>query len=72
MKEAADNGATPVEGAAVLHRRLDCALRLIQRNVSAFSPIELEEMVKERLIEPKSIPADLRTEFVRRRLGLRK
>ena len=62
----------PVEGAAVLHRRLDCALMLIQRNVSSFSPIELEEMVKERLIEPKSVPADLRTEFVRRKLGLRK
>lgn len=60
------------EGAENLRRKLDCAIRQIRRNISAFSPDELEEMVRERLIDARAVPAELRTDFVRHKLGLRK
>lgn len=53
-------------------RKLDCAVRQIRRNISAFSPEELEEMVRAKLIDARTVPPDLRTPFVRHRLGLRK
>lgn len=53
-------------------QKLDCAIRQIRRNVSSFSPDDLEEMVREKLIDAKSVPPDLRTQYVRHRLGLRK
>ena len=53
-------------------RKLDFAVRQICRNISAFSPYELEEMVRERLIDPKVVPPELRTRYVRYRLGLTK
>ncbi len=52
--------------------QLESALRHIYQNVAAFSPTELEEMVREKLIDAKRIPPELRTNFVRYRLGLRK
>ena len=55
-----------------VQRKLDFAVRQICRNDSAFSPEELEEMVKERLIDPKTVPPELRTQNVRYRLGLTK
>ena len=55
-----------------VQRKLDFSLRQICRNISAFSPQELEEMVREKLIEPKTVPPELRTKNVRRRLGLTK
>ena len=55
-----------------LCRRLDCAVRQIRQNISAFSPEDLEEMVREKLIDPKAVPPDLRTPNVRYRLGLTK
>ena len=60
------------DGLQRVQRKLDFALRQICRNISAFSPEELEEMVKERLIEPKTVPPELRTKNVRHRLGLTK
>ena len=53
-------------------RKLDFAVRQICRNISAFSPYELEEMVRERLIDPKVVPPELRTRYVRYMLGLTK
>lgn len=61
-----------LESPEYFHRKLDCAIRQIRRNVSSFSPDDLEKMVREKLIDAKSVPPDLRTHYVRRRLGLRK
>ena len=55
-----------------LHRRLGCAVRHIYANVGAFTPNELEEMVRERLIDAAAVPTELRTDFVRYKLGLTK
>ena len=60
------------DGAERIRRKLDFAIRQICRNISAFSPEELEEMVKEKLIDPRAVPPDLRTPNVRYRLGLTK
>jgi hypothetical protein len=60
------------DGVEQTQRKLDLAVRQICRNISAFSPQDLEEMVKEKLIDPKIVPPDLRTENVRYRLGLTK
>jgi hypothetical protein len=60
------------DGDERIQRKLDFAVRQICRNISAFSPEELEEMVKERLIEPRTVPPELRTENVKCRLGLTK
>ena len=60
------------EGTERAQRKLDFAVRQICRNISAFSPEELEEMVRERLIDPQTVPPDLRTRNVRYRLGLTK
>ncbi len=49
--------------------QLESAIRHIYQNVAAFTPMELEEMVKEKLIDARRIPPDLRTNFVRYRLG---
>jgi hypothetical protein len=53
-------------------KKLESAVRHIYENVAAYSPRELEQMVREKLIDAKRIPPELRTEFVRRKLGLRK
>ncbi len=55
-----------------LRRKLGCAVRHIHANIGAFTPNELEEIVRERLIDAKAIPAELRTDYVRYRLGLTK
>jgi hypothetical protein len=55
-----------------IQKKLDLAVRQICRNISAFSPEDLEEMVRERLIDPKTVPPDLRTLNVRYRLDLTK
>jgi len=60
------------DGAERIQRKLDLAVRQICRNISAFSPRDLEEMVLEKLIDPKTVPPDLRTKNVRYRLGLTK
>jgi hypothetical protein len=60
------------DGVELIQRKLDCAVRQICRNISAFSPEELEEMVRERLLDPGTVPPDLRTRNVRYRLGLTK
>ena len=60
------------DGAERIRRKLDFAIRRICRNISAFSPEELEEMVREKLIDPKTVPPNLRTPNARRRLGLTK
>jgi hypothetical protein len=60
------------DGAENLRRKLDCAIRHIRANVGAFTPKELEEMVRERLIDAGAVPTELRTDFVRHRLGLTK
>ena len=59
-------------GAERIQRKLDLAVRQICRNISAFSPEDIEEMVRGRLIDAKTVPPDLRTKSVRRRLGLTK
>jgi hypothetical protein len=61
-----------LDGSDALRRKLDFAVRQICRNISAFSPEELEEMVREKLIDPKAVPPELRTQGVRYRLGLTK
>lgn len=61
-----------LDGDERIRRKLDFAVRQICRNISAFSPEELEEMVREKLIDPKAVPPELRTEGVRYRLGLTK
>ena len=60
------------DGIEYLRQRLDFAVRQICRNVSAFSPEELEEMVRAKLIEAKTVPPELRTRNVKYRLGLTK
>ena len=55
-----------------LRRKLGCAIRHIYANVGAFTPDELEEMVRERLIDAAAVPTELRTDFVRYKLGLTK
>lgn len=60
------------DGAEPIQRKLDFAIRQICRNISAFSPEELEEMVREKLIDPQTVPPDLRTKNVKYRLGLTK
>ncbi len=55
-----------------VRRKLNCAVCQIRRNVSAFSPAELEEMVRVKLIDATTVPPDLRTSFVRHKLGLKK
>ena len=60
------------DGVERIQRKLDLAVRQICRNISAFSPDELEVMVREKLIDPKSVPPELRTKNVRYRLGLTK
>ena len=60
------------DGAERVQKKLDFAVRQIYRNISAFSPEELEEMVREKLIDPKVVPPELRTSSVRYRLGLTK
>ena len=55
-----------------LRRKLGCAIRHIHANVGAFTPDELEEMVRERLIDAATVPTELRTDFVRYKLGLTK
>ena len=60
------------DGDERIRRKLDFAVRQICRNISAFSPEELEEMVREKLIDPKVVPPELRTSSVRYRLGLTK
>jgi hypothetical protein len=52
--------------------KLEMALNHIRANIGAFTPRELEEMVRQRLIDARVVPAELRTDFVRRRLRLRK
>ena len=59
-------------GVERIQRKLDFAVRVISRNISAFSPEELEEMVRENLIDPKAVPPELRTRYVRYTLGLTK
>ena len=59
-------------GAERIQRKLDFAVRQICRNISAFSPKDLEEMVRVKLIDPRAVPPDLRTTNVKRRLGLTK
>ncbi len=61
-----------LDGAANLGRKLDCAVRKIRRNISAFSPDDLEEMVRHRLIDARAVPPELRTDFVRHKLRLTK
>ena len=63
------NGSTDLEKPG---RKLESAVRHIYENLAAYTPRELEQMVREKLIEAKRIPPELRTEFVRRKLGLRK
>jgi hypothetical protein len=46
-------------------KKLDCAIGQICHNISALSPENLEEMVREKLIDPKAIPPDLRTKNVK-------
>ena len=60
------------EGTECLRKKLDCAVRHIRHNISAFSPEELEDMVRRKLIDVRVVPAELRTDFVKRKLGLRK
>ena len=60
------------DGAERTQRKLDLAVKQICRNISAFSPDYLEEMVRARLIDAKTVPPDLRTKNVRYRLGLTK
>ena len=60
------------EGTECLRKKLDCAVRHIRQNISAFSPEELEDMVRRKLIDARVVPAELRTDFVKRKLGLRK
>ncbi|MDG7022960.1 MAG: hypothetical protein JRN45_00405 [Nitrososphaerota archaeon] len=55
-----------------LRRKLGCAVRHIHANVGAFTPDELEATVKERLIDAAAVPTELRTDYVRCRLGLTK
>ena len=55
-----------------LRRKLVCAIRHIYANVGAFTPDELEEMVRERLIDAATVPTELRTDFVKYKLGLTK
>jgi hypothetical protein len=60
------------DGDERIRRKLDFAVRQICRNISAFSREDLEEMVREKLIDAKAVPPDLRTRYVRYRLGLTK
>ena len=60
------------DGVEPIQRKLDLAVRQICRNISAFSPEDLVEMVRGGLIEAKKVPPDLRTKNVRYRLGLTK
>ena len=55
-----------------LRRKLGCAVSHIHRNVGAFTPNELEEMVRERLIDAATVPTELRTDYVKYKLGLTK
>ncbi|MDG7011578.1 MAG: hypothetical protein JRN11_06025 [Nitrososphaerota archaeon] len=55
-----------------LCRKLGWAVRHIRANLGAFTPGELEEMVREKLIEAKEVPMELRTDHVKWRLGLTK
>jgi hypothetical protein len=55
-----------------LEKKLESAMRHIRANVGTFSPMDLEDMVNERLIDARSVPPELRTELVRYRLGLKK
>ncbi len=54
-----------------IRRKLEFAVRQIHRNISAYSPDDLEEMVRYRLIEARVVPAELRIDFVRHKIGLR-
>ena len=47
-------------------------VRRIRRNISAFSPEDPEDIVRHKLVEPKVVPAELRTDYVRYRLRLTK
>ena len=49
---------------------LGWAVRHIRANLGAFTPEELEDMVREKLIEAKEVPAELSTDHVKWRLGL--
>ena len=60
------------DGAEFVKEKLDCAVRQIRRNISAFAPEDLEEMVRQKLIDPRVVPTELRTRNVKYRLGLRK
>ena len=64
--------AADFDGREHFQRKLEFAVRQIRRNISAFSPQDLEDMVKEKLIDPRTVPPDLRTKNVRHRLGLTK
>ena len=64
--------AVDFDGREHFQRKLEFAVRQICRNISAFSPQDLEDMVKEKLIDPRTVPPDLRTKNVRHRLGLTK
>jgi hypothetical protein len=57
-------------GTENLRAKVDCAVRHLRRNISAFSPEDLEDMVRHKLMEAKVVPPELRTNFVRYRLGL--
>jgi hypothetical protein len=59
-------------GAERIQRKLDFAVRHICRNISAFSPEDLEELVRAKLIDPRTVPPDLRTRNVKHRLRLTK
>jgi hypothetical protein len=51
------------DGAENLRRKLDCAIRHIRANIGAFTPNELEEMVREKLIDAGAVPTELRTDL---------
>ncbi len=62
----------PPDGVEGLNKKLESATRHIHANMAAFSAKELEEMVREKLLDAREVPADLRSDFVKHRLGLRK
>lgn len=55
-----------------LRRKLGCVIKHIHANLGVFTPDELEEMVREKLIEAKEVPAELRTDYAKWRIGLSK
>ncbi len=60
--------STEPDGLEYICRKLDLAVRHIRRNISAFSADDLEDMVRQRLIDARAIPTELRTDFMRHKL----